>query len=169
MRKRMGRREFVGDAVKVALAAGLAPTAAQAAGRAGGPRLAPADRRRLRAAVDVIIPAEDRMPAASAVGGVAYLEGMASRDAAFRTLLLDGLRALDTRSMAQLEKSDTPAGFVAALRDAVYEAYYSNPQVWKLVGYQFRSGPRRTATLEPFDPQRLARVRGMARLYRETS
>ena len=34
--------------------------------------------------------------------------------------------------MAHLEKSDAPAGFVAALRDAVYEAYYSNPEVWKL-------------------------------------
>lgn len=166
MRKRVGRREFVGGAVKLALAAGLAPGATEAAGRT---RLAPADRRRLRAAVDTIIPAEGRMPAASAVGGVAYLEGMASRDAAFRALLVDGLRALDTRSMAQLEKSDTPAGFVAALRDAVYEAYYSNPKVWKLVGYRFRSGPRRTATLEPLDPQRVARVHGMGRLYRETN
>ena len=169
MSKRVGRREFVGDAVKLALAAGLAPWTAQAAGRSGGPRLAPADRRRLRAAVDTIIPAEGHMPAASAVGGVAYLEGMAARDTAFRALLVDGLRALDTRSMAQLEKSDTPAGFVAALRDAIYEAYYSNPEVWKLVGYRFRSGPRRTATLEPFEPQRVARVRGMGRLYRETN
>ena len=62
-----------------------------------------------------------------------------------------------------------PAGFVAALRDAVYEAYYSNREVWKRIGYRFRSGPRRTAPLEPFDPQRVARVRGMGRLYRETS
>jgi hypothetical protein len=174
--------------VKLALAAGLAPGAAAAAGRAGGPRLAPADRRRLRAAVDTIVPAEGHMPAASAVGGVSYLEGMAARDAAFRALLVDGLRALDTRArevgrrafaestgpqqaecMAHVEKADAPAGFVAALRDAVYEAYYSNPKVWKLVGYRFRSGPRRTATLEPFDPQRVARVRGMRRLYRETT
>ena len=169
MSKRVGRREFVGDAVKVALAAGLARGTAQAAGRAGGPRLAPADRRRLRTAVDTIIPAEGRMPAASAVGTVAYLEGMAARDAAFCALLLDGLRALDTGAMADLEKADAPAGFVPALRDAVYEAYYASPKVWKLIGYQFRSGPRRTAMLEPFDPQRVARVRGMGRLYRQTT
>ena len=186
MSKRVGRREFVGGAVKLALAAGLAPGTAQAAGRAGGPRLAPADRRGLRAAVDTIIPAQGQMPAASAVGSVAYLEGMGARDAAFRALLVEGLRALDARSreigrrafadstgaqqaecMAHVEKADAPAGFVAALRDGVYEAYYSNPKVWKLVGYRFRSGPRRTATLESFDPQRVARVRGMARLYRE--
>jgi len=188
MSKRVGRREFVGDAIKMALAAGLAPDAVQAAGRAGGPRLPPAERRRLRAAVDTIIPAEGRMPAASTVGGVAYLEGLAARDAAFRTLLVDGLRALDARSrevrrrgfadstaaqqaesMAHLEAAGAPAGFVAALRDAVYEAYYSNREVWKRIGYRFRSGPRRTAPLEPFDPQRVARVRGMGRLYRETS
>ena len=48
-------------------------------------------------------------------------------------------------------------------------ATFTIAAVWKLVGYQFRSGPRRTATLEPFDPQRVARVRGMARLYRETT
>lgn len=167
MSKRVGRREFVGGAFKLAVAAGLAPHAVQAAGRGQG--LASADRRRLRAAVDIIIPAEGRMPSASAVGGVAYLEGMAARDAAFRTLLLDGLRALDARSMAQLEKADAPAGFVPALRDAVYEAYYSSPAVWKLIGYRFRSGPRRTATLDPFDPQKVARVRGMGRLYRETT
>ena len=169
MSKRVGRREFAFDAVKLALAAGLARGTAQAAGRAGGPRLAPADRRRLRAAVDTIIPADGRMPAASAIGAVAYLEGMATRDATFRALLVDGLRALDARSMADIEKADAPAGFVPALRDAVYEAYYASPKVWKLIGYQFRSGPRRTAPLEPFDPQRVARVRGMGRLYRETT
>ena len=187
MSKRVGRRAFVGGAVKVALAGGLAPGAGLAAERSSR-RFAAAERRRLRAAVDTIIPAEGRMPSASAIGGVAYLEGMAGRDAAFRTLLLDGLRALDARSrevgrrafadsaagqqaecLAHLEKADVPAGFVAALRDAVYEAYYANPEVWKLIGYRFRSGPRRTAPLEPFDAQRVARVRGMGRLYRETS
>ena len=69
--------------------------------------------------------------------------------------------------MAEIEKADAPAGFVAALRDAVYEAYYSNPDVWKLIGYRFRSGPRRTATLDAFDEERVARVRAMGRLYRE--
>jgi len=183
--RRAGRREFVGGVAKLAVAAGLAPDAVQAAGRKW---LGAAERRRLRAAVDTIIPAEERMPSASAVGGVAYLEGMATRDAAFRALLMEGLGALDTRSrqkggrafadsaaaqqaecLAHLEKADAPAGFVPALRDAVYEAYYSNPAVWKLIGYRFRSGPRRTASLEPFDPQKVARVRRMGRLYRETT
>jgi Gluconate 2-dehydrogenase subunit 3 len=183
MGKRVDRREFVGGAVKLALSVGLAPGAARGASQ--GLR---AERRRLRAAVDTIIPSEGRMPAASTVGGVAYIEGMAVRDAAFRALVVDGLRALETRSravqrrgfadtttsqqaecMAHLETTNAPAGFVAALRDAVYEAYYSNPAVWKLIGYQFRSGPRRTAVLEPFEPQAVARVRGMGRLYRETT
>jgi hypothetical protein len=182
--RRVGRREFVGDAVKVALAAGIAPRAASAAGRT----LLPAERRQLRAAVDTIIPAEGRMPSASAVGAVAYLDGMAARDPAFRAGISGGLNALDARArsagartfaestaarqaecMTHLETSDAPPGFVPMLRDAVYEAYYSRPEVWKLIGYTFRSGPRRTASLEPFDEQRVARVRAMGRLYRETT
>ena len=182
MSKRLGRRAFVGGAVSVVVTTGLEPV--RAARPAGLP---PAERRRLRAAVDTIIPAEGRMPSASAAGGVAYLEGLASRDPAFRALLLDGLRALDARAkeagprgfaesgaaqqahiLGEAEKADAPAGFVAALRDAVYEAYYSNPEVWKLIGYRFRSGPRPTAPLEPFDERRVARVRAMGRLYRET-
>ena len=54
----------------------------------------------------------------------------------------------------------------AALRDLVYEAYYTHPRVWKLLGYNFRSGRKPTAPLESFDEQRLARVRALAPLYR---
>ena len=177
MSGRVGRRAFVGKAVKAAVAAGLAP-------RAQAAPLASAERRRLRAAVDTLIPAEAPMPSASAVGAVAYVERLAARDPAFAALLAAGLAALEARSrassrrgfahanaahraeaMAAVEKAD--AAFVGTLRDAVYEAYYSRPEVWTLIGYRFRSGPRRTADLEPFDASRLARVRAMGRLHRE--
>lgn len=177
MSRRVGRRTFVGTAVKVAVATGLAP-------RAQAAPLASAERRRLRAAVDTIIPAEAPMPSASAAGAVPHVERLASRDPAFATVLTGGLAALEahvrasfrrafadataaqrSEAMAAVEKAD--AAFVGAFRDAVYEAYYSNPEIWKRIGYRFRSGPRRTAVLEPFDESRVARVRAMGRLYRE--
>lgn len=177
MSRRVGRRTFVGTAVKVAVATGLA-TRAQAA------PLASTERRRLRAAADTIIPAEAPMPSASAAGAVAYVERLAARDPAFAAVLAGGLAALEARAresfrrgfadvtaaqraeaMAAVETAD--AAFVGAFRDVVYEAYYSNPEIWKRIGYRFRSGPKRTAALDPFDESRVARVRGMGRLYRE--
>ena len=179
MTRRVGRRAFVRTAVQVAVAAGLAP-------RADAAPLASAERRRLRAAVDTIIPAEPPMPSASAMGAAPYVERLAARDPAFATLLTGGLAALEARAretlrrgfanataaqraeaMAAVEKAD--AAFVGTLRDAVYEAYYSQAEVWTRIGYRFRSGPKRTAALEPLDESRVARVRGMGRLYREAT
>ena len=69
--------------------------------------------------------------------------------------------------LARLEKSDTPVGFFAALRDLVYEAYYTHPRIQKRLGYDFRSGRRRTAPLQPFDEQRVSGVRQMTPFYRK--
>ncbi len=70
--------------------------------------------------------------------------------------------------LARFEKSDA-AGFFAALRDLVYEAYYTQPRIQKLLGYNFRSGRRRTAPLEPFDEQRVGACAAMAPLYRQVT
>ena len=62
---------------------------------------------------------------------------------------------------------DCAAAF-GALRDVVYEAYYTHPRVWALIGYDFRTGPKKTASLDDFDPALLARVRQLPRLYRDS-
>jgi hypothetical protein len=71
---------------------------------------------------------------------------------------VDALKRLERRP---------PAELFATLRDFTYEAYYTRPKVWKLIGYEFyptnQSGPR----MEPFDEAVLAQVRKMPRLYRE--
>jgi gluconate 2-dehydrogenase subunit 3-like protein len=161
------RRTFIGSAAAVA----LAPVADAASEQAS------TSRRTLRAASDRIIPAQGKMPAASAVGAVEYLEALAARDQDIQQRLTKALTALgpsfaersepeQISALARLEQTD-PAVF-SVLRDIVYEAYYTNPKVWGLIGYSFRKGNKKTAALEEFDTKLLDRVQQLRRLYRET-
>jgi hypothetical protein len=187
MRKKISRRKFVRGSVRLAVISPLIQLNPLDA-VAQAPTVGTAERRTLRAAADVIVPAQGQMPAASAVGAVRYVERIAGMDQKLAALLLDGLRAIEAHAstthsvrfdlvgsdeqaeiLARFEKSDTPAGFFAALRDLVYEAYYTQARIQKLLGYNFRSGRRRTAPLEPFDEERVARVRQMTPLYRQVT
>lgn len=163
------RRTFLGTAAVIV----LSPVADPGVAALQQPAL---DRRLLRAAVDRIIPARDRMPAASSIGAVEYVASVARRERDIRDRLEKALGALgagfadrpeaaQVAALEQLAKAD-PASF-GALRDVVYEAYYTHPRVWALIGYDFRTGPRKTARLEDFDPALLARVRQLPRLYRD--
>ena len=140
-----------------------------------GAALSRRERQTLRAAMDRIIPAEGRMPAASGAGCEKYAHGVLAGDEQLRGRVLGALAALgpgfasrrsvaQTAALAQLEQADGAA--FAALRDVVYEAYYTNPAIARLVGYDFRTGPAPTATLAPFDERVVARVRATTRLYR---
>lgn len=140
----------------------------------------------LRAAMDEIIPAGDGMPAASEVGGVDYLDKLAGRDKEVAKELRGSLGALEglskkrfkapflslshesrVESLAALEKGD--AGAFRALRDYVYEAYYLQPQVQMLIGYEDhptnKAGPR----MKAFDESMLAEARKKPKFYREVS
>ena len=188
MSRRMSRRRFVDGAVRLALFTPLIHLEPfTAAGRTRSPFRA-LDRRTLRAAADVIIPAQRQMPAASAVGAVRYLERIAAADRTVEDLLRAGLRAVavhagathnirfdqltierQTEVLAYAETTNTPAGFFGTLRDLVYEAYYTQPSVQQLVAYNFRSGRRRTAPVAPFDERLVVRVRQQKPFYRQVS
>jgi hypothetical protein len=139
---------------------------------------------RLRLVMDEIIPATNSMPAASEVGGVDYLAHLMSSDREIAEKLKSGLAAVEKISHAQtnapfvslskekrieiltaLEHEDQHA--FDTVRDYVYEAYYTNEKVWKLVGYHnfptTDAGPHMGA----FDEQLLANVRKRPKLYRE--
>ena len=141
----------------------------------------------LRVTMDTIIPATDGMPSASAVGGVHYLEQLAQSDPLIRIKLEQSLRALDEVSLKyfksefssltqgqriealkQFETQSTPELFTD-LRDFVYESYYTQPQVWKLIGYEFYPTNHRGPHMNPFDEAVLTQVRKMGKLYREVS
>jgi Gluconate 2-dehydrogenase subunit 3 len=161
------RRLFIGSAAVIM----LAPVADAASEQAA------TSRRTLRAAIDRIIPAQGKMPAASAVGGVEYLEALSARDQDIQQRLAQALTTLgpsfgesseneQISALERLEQTD-PAAF-SALRDTVYEAYYTSPNIWALIGYSFRKGNKKTAALEAFDTKLLAGVQQLPRLYRET-
>ena len=160
------RRTFIGTAAVIVLAP---------AGGTASEQIVD-NRRTLRAAVDRIIPAQGKMPAASSVGVAEYLEALSARDQNIGQRLVTALTTLGPSfvessetgqigALEKLEKAD-PSSF-AALRDGVYEAYYTNPKIWPLIGYSFRKGTTRTAPLEEFDTTLLARVQQLKPLYRE--
>jgi hypothetical protein len=187
VRRKISRRRFVDGSIRLALVSPLIPLApVDALAQSGVAKIGTPERRTLGAAVDVIIPAQGPMPSASDVGAVRYIERIAGADPKLGALLVDGLHAIaahaqstqgvafellavepQTAVLAHFEKAETLSVFFAALRDLVYEAYYSQPAVWRLIGYNYRNGRRRTADIEPFDDRRLARVRKMKPLYRE--
>ncbi len=139
----------------------------------------------LRATMDEIIPAGDGMPAASAVGSMDYLDRLMSQSPEVKKDLEKSLGAVEELSRKQfgqgfvslsradrveaLKKLETqpPQEFFVNLRDYVYEAYYTHPEVGRRIGYEFhptnQAGPR----MEPFDESVLARVKRMPKLYRE--
>lgn len=147
--------------------------------------LSPHARDVVRAAMDEIIPSGDGMPAASEVGCLEYLDRLARKESTIAKELEKSLSALEEVSRDRFKNSfltlsrpqrvealkglekQKPATLFANLRDYVYEAYYIQPRVWKLIGYEFyptdQAGPR----MKPFDESVLARVRKMPKFYRE--
>jgi hypothetical protein len=196
MNKKWTRRRFLktslgGSVVAGAgVTAGFAPAKVVAAPQKEKLSVSGFDEHRrgvLRAAMDEIIPASDGMPAASQVGGVEYLDRLVREIPELKKELQESLAALEEISrkrfsqdflrlsrakraevLAELEKRGEPRLF-AILRDSVYEAYYTQPRVWKLIGYEShptnQSGPR----MKPFDESVLSEVRKRPKLYREVS
>lgn len=199
MKKRWTRRGFLQTGLKGSVGVGgalagaaLAKQGATAPWRAGNDEpketgLTTSQVRILRSAMDEIIPAAEGMPAASEAGCDRYLEKLVAQSPDIRKSLIKCLAALDALSRKQFGQSfadltssqgiellkkmekGIDALHFGVLRDFIYEAYYQQPQVWKLIGYEFhptnQSGPR----MKPFDDSALAKVRNMPKLYREVS
>lgn len=137
----------------------------------------------LRAAMDAIVPAADGMPAAGEAGVLAYLELVATRDADVRRQLRRAASALEKRAhpspfaslpgerrarvLAELEAKE-PTVF-EALRDFVYEGYYTRPEVWKRLGFEFYGPDRPGPGVPPFDETSVERVRARPPLYRKAT
>jgi Gluconate 2-dehydrogenase subunit 3 len=194
MKKRWTRRKFLESTLKSSIVAGGALGAGvivPAEGRENPPAqedtgvLDAGQRKLLRAAMDEIIPAGDGMPAASEVGGVNYLARIARENPQIKHELHKSLGALaalsqkqfgkEFTSLAQPERVEALKKFEAQrpkqnfekLRDRVYEAYYTQPKIWKQLGYSFYPTDGLGPKMKPFDPSSLDRVRKMGKLYRE--
>jgi hypothetical protein len=138
----------------------------------------------LKTVMDLIIPASDDMPSASEAGGLTYLENLMrhSKDtAADISKELDVVDAFSERTFqtpfGQLQRNDQIAVLKEmedkalpvfdALRAYVYESYYTQPAIWKQIGYEFYATDHSGPHLAPFDDSLLADVRKMPKLYRD--
>ena len=183
----MNRKEFLTLVGRSALFAATASALDVVAAEAPAPPrkrvLGPAQRAALKALADEIIPAADDMPSAGEMGAAAYLERAAQGDEGVASALLAALASIDLqartrhrRPFARLPASARVALLQAmekeeadhfrAARDLVYEAYYTNPLVWRRLGYDFIEGDGAGPALEPFEEALLERVRALPRLYR---
>jgi hypothetical protein len=134
--------------------------------------------------MDAIIPAGDGMPSASEAGGLAYLEQLARNEPEIGKQLGQSLRTLEALSERRFElgftelgekdrslvleelERDAPPQF-NLLRDTVYESYYTQAAIWKLIGYVPYPTDHQGPHLKAFDETLLADVRNRPKLYRE--
>jgi hypothetical protein len=183
----MDRKQFLAIVGRSALLAAAAPALEGLAEAA--PASLPLDapqRALLITFADEMIPAADGMPSASEIGAAAYLERAAAGDEGIAAALRDAVGSIERRtrtaraetfdrlpapdrvSLLQAMEKDEADRFRAA-RDLVYEAYYTNPLVWKRLGYDFIGDADAGPPLEPFEEALLERVRALPRLYRAVS
>lgn len=183
------RREFLDLAARQGAGASLAASLLLASCRPGdaGPSALGLDRpstQDLIALLDEIMPASDGMPAASEVGTLPYFELLAASEPKLARTVNESLStvgALATRryrkrlaGLPRDRRRETVAVFAESspdlfgtLRTCVYEGYYLQPRVWRLLGYEPYPTNGPGPSMAPFDPAMLGRVRSMRRLWRE--
>jgi Gluconate 2-dehydrogenase subunit 3 len=171
------RRTFLGAGAATPVLISAIQPAAQA--------LAQGVQSTLRTVMDLMIPASDGMPSASEAGGLRYLQSLMEHDKDAATDIGEGLTVADAfsersfeKAFSQLERNDqiailkdmenTAPGVFDALRAYIYEAYYTQPAIWKRVGYELYPTDHLGPHLKPFDDSLLEKVRNMSKLYRES-
>ena len=145
------------------------------------------ERETLAAAMDEIIPAADDMPGAGTMGCLDYLERTVAQLPGLAEQFRTGLATLDAESRGKLQQPfanlprtgrveilsamerNLAPDFFRTLRDFVYEAYYTRPEIWQRLGYESHLTDHAGPIMEPFDEAVLAQVRARGKLYRETS
>jgi len=138
----------------------------------------------LRLVMEAIIPAGDGMPSAIEAGGLAYIAQLMQHEPDMANQLRHALESLEAFSMRRFDRPftqlgeeerisaleelerDAPPQFTL-LRDTVYESYYTQPSIWKLIGYVPYPADHQGPHLKPFDESLLADVRKREKLYRD--
>ncbi len=146
--------------------------------------LTPGEHASLALAMELIIPAGDGMPSARDAGGLEYLDALARRDPRAASDIAGALAVLEAfgtrsagRSFAALDTAGRVATLkameaeaapqFATLRDYVYESYYTQPRVWKLIGYELYPTDHSGPLMAPFDEALVQQVQARPKLWRE--
>ena len=137
----------------------------------------------LRHVVDCLIPGTGEMPAASETGAAEHIDSVAGTSARLRRQLLDGLRDIeitaariggDFVSLSEKERvealqsveASSPAFFRELVRHT-YNAYYTTPEVLKLIGMEGRPPQPLGYPLERGNLGPLERVKARGTAYRQ--
>lgn len=147
-----------------------------------GSSLDNAQQETLKFAMDEIIPANDKMPSASKLGGVTYVLKILEELPNLSPLFIGLIDKIDRQSLqqsnfnfAQLNRpmritvlttiEQTEPDLFKVLKDFTYESYYTNEVVYELIKYEPHptgtSGPK----MEPFDEKLLDRVKNTSSMY----
>ena len=148
---RLSRREFLVTASWVALSVPGGWAFAQNEG---------SRRAILDAFIDTLLPADERSPAASALGVADEIHDLMTRRRGLRTLLNNGCRWLDAQAggdftalsddqrervvawMAQAPVTEGPRVFYDRIRREAMTVYYAKPQAWAGLGGDHAPQPR---------------------------
>ncbi len=146
--------------------------------------LSPNQRELLTAVVDLVIPSGDGVPGASDVGVAAHVEGINGVTPPARSLLANGLKAIEaasgcTHSKRFLSLSDDdrtavlkqvesrePEFFAVLVRET-YSGYYSSQEVLRAKGLPLSAPQPEGYDIEPFDASLLEGVRKRGKAYRD--
>jgi hypothetical protein len=139
------------------------------------PVLTSEQRALLRAALNRIIPSNERMPSAGDIDVGATIERTLSTTPRLRRLFLDGIAELAITGFLELEPAgqtavlrrferDEPA-FFSALLEHTYRGYYTHPTILEKLRYGPPPQPL-GRTLPAFDPELLAKQRARAPFWR---
>jgi hypothetical protein len=182
---RWTRRRFIDSSVEATAAISALVSVKAIARAVPVTELSSGDEAVLKAAMDEIIPAGDGMPSASEVGGVKYLtmliheepDGIGKEIRVALAALNEFSKQHGGSSFERLEADDrisvlknlesSSSHSFTMLRDSVYEAYYTNPKVWRLIGYELFPTDHAGPQMKPFDEKILSTVRNKPTYYRE--
>ena len=189
--KQLTRREFLEIAARRSVTAGIAAGVLLESSCLRSPEdtsalgLDSSGTETLIAVIDEIIPAADGMPAASEAGTLPYFELLAASESALPETVQASLRIANAHSQERFGESfgsisreqrgeilsafetSGDAALFLKLRNYVYEAYYLQPRVWALIGYDPHPTNAAGPQMEPLDQTLLNRVRALSPLYKE--
>jgi len=133
-------------------------------------------------AMDEIIPANEKMPSASEIGGVSYVIKILEELPDLSPLFISLIDKIEDQSLQQSNSGfsklnnvkriavlttieQTKPELFKVLKDFTYESYYTNKSVYELISYEpyptGTSGPE----MEPFDEKLLDRVKNSPPMY----